>query len=268
MVYQLNFLENADDKSIRCLFTDFAMSLEKFLFFDECGDPVNGYGGKRNAPIFFIGCVHTASLDEINKIHSKICSIIQKDNLHFDNLSIKARATAWKMLVDSSLKLDIGVSITNNFNETKKIFSEIENHGGIFKLGAATYKKFDEMCQTEMFAKMTWLIFVGNSSVVGHPMYEEPVRQLANAKENPVIEYERSTRVNVDVWKKIHLDRQLVKYGLSCVPVETQSKGTELADILVSGYRDNFLSNGKKIPTIIESLFGTTGDSIWMERDI
>lgn len=245
-------------------------SLEKYFFFDECGDPVNGYCGKNKTPIFFVGCIHTENIMSVDAVHSRICDLIDKESLHYDKLSKKARLTSWKILTESSLKLDVGISQTTNFEATKKVFTEVERKGDVFRLGAAEYSKFDEMCQTQMFAMMTWLIFAGESSVADSLLYEKPVRLLSSAKENPVIEFDKSSRVNIDVWKNIHLDRQLKKYGLSCTPVSTKSKGTELADILVSGYRDRYLrrlKSWKKFQNITESFFSTSGDSIKMLRE-
>ena len=106
------------------------------------------------------------------------------------------------------------------------------------------YRNVSHMCQTEMCAKLTWGIFGGHK--IGNKE-ELELKKLQKNRQNPIIEYNPSTNIDVSQWQ-IHLDAQIKKYGLTIAPKPTKSKGTQLADILSSGFKDFVIKNKKQIP--------------------
>src|SRR3989344_4519272 len=245
------------------------MELERYLFFDECGDPVNGYAGKKRTAIFFVSCVHSNSINNIEITHNEICEKVSRKKLHYDGLNEENRKIALTHLLNSNLKLDVAISFTNNFTETKKVFSLLEEKGETFKFdNGANYKTFSEMCQTEMYAKLAWLIFADDSNYKSEN-YQRPLRLLQQANENPIIQFDPISTIAIKTWKIIHLDRQLKQFNLKTTPQPKKSKGTELADILVSGFKDNIIANTINIfnNTYI-SEFYTTGNTISLTRRI
>ncbi|MEK6957632.1 MAG: DUF3800 domain-containing protein [archaeon] len=235
-------------KKIKFIYEEFEP--EKYIYFDESGDPEEGLPQK-SKPIFFVGCVHSNSHDEIIKVHSNIRKKLNTNlrELHYGDIrSYKRREIAWENLLNSDLKLDVAVSFTNNFSSLKNEFQKMEKEGKSFEFSTgAKYKYFSEMCQTEMYAKLVWLLFA-EAPTNEYEGYERQIRYMEQNNMVPQIEYHNSPknkdkssdRVNIDIWGKIHLKKQLKE--LYQKPEETNSEGVQLADILVGGFKDRFQS--------------------------
>lgn len=229
-------------------------NISSYFFFDERGDPINGYEGTDGYTyLFFIGCVHTDDLQKVELAHKKICGALGKPQNYIINYkrlgSKKERIEKSKiilpLLLSSDLMLDFSIMCTKEFDALRKEVSKFEQAKKLFDVGHAKYSNFSKMCVTELASKIHWLVWRGLKDD------EEPLKILAKQNRVPTIEYDflkknnasKSPLFDQTQWENAHLKSQLQKHKLTWKISGTKSKGVQIADLLVGIFSELDLMN-------------------------